>query len=76
MYFDAFLSFNIGLLIESIDQYITTFQWNTMKYRTDKSLQETTATLSQVIFMKHHLLISDALKFYPSFYLCIGSYSY
>lgn len=23
------------------------FQWNTMKYRTDKSLQETTATLSQ-----------------------------
>jgi V-type H+-transporting ATPase subunit C len=35
-------------MIEPIDQYISTFQWNTMKYRTDKSLQETTATLSQV----------------------------
>lgn len=32
-----------------IDQYISTFQWNTMKYRTDKSLQETTATLSQEV---------------------------
>ncbi|GAA5801214.1 hypothetical protein EDC94DRAFT_616292 [Helicostylum pulchrum] len=32
-----------------IDEYITTFQWNTMKYRTDKSLQETTGTLSQEV---------------------------
>ncbi|ORZ25180.1 hypothetical protein BCR42DRAFT_444979 [Absidia repens] len=34
---------------KSIDQYIRTFQWNTMKYRTDKSLQETTVTLSQEV---------------------------
>ncbi|KAI7901971.1 uncharacterized protein BX663DRAFT_513097 [Cokeromyces recurvatus] len=34
---------------KSIEQYISTFQWNTMKYRTDKSLQETTATLSQEV---------------------------
>ncbi|KAI8984545.1 hypothetical protein BDF20DRAFT_860487 [Mycotypha africana] len=34
---------------KTIDQYISTFQWNTMKYRTDKSLQETTATLSQEV---------------------------
>lgn len=34
--------------IEPIEEYISTFQWNSMKYRTDKSLQETTATLSQV----------------------------
>ncbi|ORZ09847.1 hypothetical protein BCR42DRAFT_494787 [Absidia repens] len=34
---------------KSIDQYIRGFQWNTMKYRTDKSLQETTATLSQEV---------------------------
>ncbi|KAF1799035.1 hypothetical protein V8B55DRAFT_1387787 [Mucor lusitanicus] len=32
-----------------IDQYISTFTWNAMKYRTDKSLQETTATLSQEV---------------------------
>ncbi|CDH57927.1 atpase v1 complex subunit c [Lichtheimia corymbifera JMRC:FSU:9682] len=32
-----------------IEEYISTFQWNSMKYRTDKSLQETTATLSQEV---------------------------
>ncbi|KAI8337133.1 hypothetical protein BC941DRAFT_470867 [Chlamydoabsidia padenii] len=32
-----------------IDQYVRGFQWNTMKYRTDKSLQETTATLNQEV---------------------------
>ncbi|CEG71831.1 hypothetical protein RMATCC62417_07500 [Rhizopus microsporus] len=32
-----------------LDQFIATFQWNTMKYRTDKSLQETTATLNQEV---------------------------
>lgn len=36
------------MYIEPLDQFIATFQWNTMKYRTDKSLQETTATLNQV----------------------------
>ncbi|CAO3649301.1 unnamed protein product [Cunninghamella blakesleeana] len=34
---------------KSIDQYVRSFQWNTMKYRTDKSLQDTTATLSQEV---------------------------
>ncbi|KAI9304532.1 hypothetical protein BJ944DRAFT_202551 [Cunninghamella echinulata] len=34
---------------KSIDQYVRTFQWNTMKYRTDKSLQDTTTTLSQEV---------------------------
>jgi V-type H+-transporting ATPase subunit C len=33
---------------KSLDQFVSSFQWNTMKYRTDKSLQETTATLNQV----------------------------
>ncbi|KAG2221600.1 hypothetical protein INT45_005174 [Circinella minor] len=32
-----------------VEEYISTFQWNTMKYRTDKSLQEITATLSQEV---------------------------
>ncbi|KAI8082637.1 uncharacterized protein B0P05DRAFT_636660 [Gilbertella persicaria] len=32
-----------------IDQYISTFTWNSMKYRIDKSLQETTQTLSQEV---------------------------
>lgn len=34
--------------IEPVEEYISTFQWNSMKYRTDKSLQETTAMLNQV----------------------------
>ncbi|ORX52048.1 ATPase, V1 complex, subunit C [Hesseltinella vesiculosa] len=34
---------------KSMDDYVRNFQWNTMKYRTDKSLQETTATLSQEV---------------------------
>ncbi|KAF7729261.1 Vacuolar ATP synthase subunit C [Apophysomyces ossiformis] len=34
---------------KTIDQYIRTFQWNSMKYRTDKSLQETTALLNQEV---------------------------
>ncbi|KAI8997265.1 hypothetical protein BDB01DRAFT_770489 [Pilobolus umbonatus] len=32
-----------------VDQYISSFRWNTMKYRTDKSLQETLNTLNQEI---------------------------
>ncbi|EIE80207.1 hypothetical protein G6F46_007905 [Rhizopus delemar] len=34
---------------KSLDQFVSSFQWNTMKYRTDKSLQETTATLNQEV---------------------------
>ncbi|KAI9031925.1 hypothetical protein CLU79DRAFT_278907 [Phycomyces nitens] len=34
---------------KTIDQYISTFQWNSMKYRTDKSLQETTTLLNQEV---------------------------
>ncbi|KAJ8656400.1 hypothetical protein O0I10_007968 [Lichtheimia ornata] len=32
---------------KTVDQYLNSFQWNSMKYRTDKSLQETTQTLVQ-----------------------------
>ncbi|KAI9494320.1 hypothetical protein BDB00DRAFT_818708 [Zychaea mexicana] len=32
-----------------VEEYISTFQWNTMKYRTDKSLQEITTTLNQEV---------------------------
>ncbi|KAI9248898.1 hypothetical protein BDA99DRAFT_524784 [Phascolomyces articulosus] len=32
-----------------VEEYISTFQWNSMKYRTDKSLQEITATLNQEV---------------------------
>ena len=38
----------ISFLLETVDQYINTFQWNSMKYRTDKSLQETASMLTQV----------------------------
>ncbi|KAI8377872.1 uncharacterized protein BYT42DRAFT_572008 [Radiomyces spectabilis] len=34
---------------KTIDQFIRTFQWNSMKYRTDKSLQETTQLLNQEV---------------------------
>ncbi|RUO97093.1 ATPase, V1 complex, subunit C, partial [Jimgerdemannia flammicorona] len=32
---------------KSVDQYIKTFEWNTTKYRIDKSLQEITELLNQ-----------------------------
>ncbi|KAG2188686.1 hypothetical protein INT44_003825 [Umbelopsis vinacea] len=32
---------------KDVDAYVKSFQWNTMKYRTDKSLQETTELLHQ-----------------------------
>ncbi|KAI8139426.1 hypothetical protein BJV82DRAFT_672704 [Fennellomyces sp. T-0311] len=32
-----------------VEEYISTFQWNTMKYRTDRSLQEITTTLNQEV---------------------------
>ncbi|ORZ02608.1 hypothetical protein BCR43DRAFT_528647 [Syncephalastrum racemosum] len=41
---------------ETVDQYINTFQWNTMKYRTDKSLQETTALLNQEVTSMDNML--------------------
>lgn len=34
--------------IETIDNYLKTFQWNTMKYRTDKSLVELAEILNTV----------------------------
>ncbi|KAG0807482.1 hypothetical protein G6F20_010326 [Rhizopus arrhizus] len=34
---------------KTLEQFVSTFQWNTMKYRTDKSLQETTANLNQEV---------------------------
>ncbi|KAJ3190919.1 hypothetical protein HDU82_003778 [Entophlyctis luteolus] len=33
---------------ESIDQYLKTFKWNSLKYRTDKSLRELTDLITQV----------------------------
>ena len=44
--------------IEPVEEYISTFQWNTMKYRTDKSLQEITATLNQVTFKATKMKLS------------------
>lgn len=34
--------------IETIDNFLKTFQWNTMKYRTDKSLVELAELLNNV----------------------------
>jgi V-type H+-transporting ATPase subunit C len=39
----------INTLIEEFDDYIKTFSWNSMKYRTDKSLREVTDMIIQVI---------------------------
>ncbi|KAI9258026.1 CRE-VHA-11 protein [Phascolomyces articulosus] len=41
---------------KTVDQYINTFQWNSMKYRTDKSLQETTAMLTQEVTSMDNLI--------------------
>ncbi|KAI9361220.1 ATPase, V1 complex, subunit C [Zopfochytrium polystomum] len=40
---------NLTVNEKSIDQYIKTFQWNAMKYRTDKSLRELTDTITQEV---------------------------
>ncbi|RUP51066.1 ATPase, V1 complex, subunit C, partial [Jimgerdemannia flammicorona] len=45
---------------KSVDQYIKTFEWNTTKYRIDKSLQEITELLNQEVtsidtLMKHKM---------------------
>ncbi|KAI8609563.1 hypothetical protein BC830DRAFT_1162317 [Chytriomyces sp. MP71] len=39
---------NLSVSDKSIDQFLKAFQWNTMKYRTDKSLRELTDLISQV----------------------------
>ncbi|KAJ3136534.1 hypothetical protein HK100_001677 [Physocladia obscura] len=43
------LSVNESKCKQSIDQYLKGFQWNTMKYRTDKSLRELTDLVSQEV---------------------------
>ncbi|KAI8070808.1 hypothetical protein BC940DRAFT_339841 [Gongronella butleri] len=43
------LSHLLAVNDKSVDDYVRSFQWNTMKYRTDKSLQDTTATLCQEV---------------------------
>ncbi|KAJ3202814.1 hypothetical protein HDU67_000260 [Dinochytrium kinnereticum] len=40
---------NLVVNDRSIDQYLKTFQWNTMKYRADKSLKELTDIISQEV---------------------------
>ncbi|KAJ3014357.1 UNVERIFIED_CONTAM: Vacuolar ATP synthase subunit C [Siphonaria sp. JEL0065] len=40
---------NLSVNEKSIDQYLKSFQWNTMKYRTDKSLRELTDLISQEV---------------------------
>ena len=45
------VSNNLSLLFlfaETIDNYLKTFQWNAMKYRTDKSLVELAELLNNV----------------------------
>jgi len=42
------LFFYCSLELETIDNYLKTFQWNTMKYRTDKSLVELAEILNTV----------------------------
>ncbi|KAI7852920.1 ATPase, V1 complex, subunit C, partial [Circinella umbellata] len=41
---------------KTVDQYINTFQWNSMKYRTDKSLQETASMLQQEMTAMDNLI--------------------
>ncbi|KAI9474865.1 hypothetical protein BDB00DRAFT_860156 [Zychaea mexicana] len=41
---------------KTVDQYVNTFQWNSMKYRTDKSLQETTSMLTQEMTSMDNLI--------------------
>ncbi|KAI9336087.1 ATPase, V1 complex, subunit C [Obelidium mucronatum] len=40
---------NLSVNEKSIDQYLKSFQWNTMKYRTDKSLRELTDLITQEV---------------------------
>ncbi|KAI8850606.1 hypothetical protein BC829DRAFT_389196 [Chytridium lagenaria] len=40
---------NLVVNDRSIDQYLKTFQWNTMKYRADKSLKELTELIAQEV---------------------------
>ncbi|KAJ3290785.1 Vacuolar ATP synthase subunit C [Rhizoclosmatium sp. JEL0117] len=40
---------NLSVNEKSIDQYLKAFTWNTMKYRTDKSLRELTDLISQEV---------------------------
>ncbi|KAJ3234711.1 Vacuolar ATP synthase subunit C [Chytriomyces hyalinus] len=40
---------NLSVSDKSIDQFLKAFQWNTMKYRTDKSLRELTDLITQEI---------------------------
>lgn len=53
----------IYLISESIDVYLNSFQWNTMKYRSDKTLKELADGIIQVFtfFLIQEVNTSDAL---------------
>ncbi|KAJ3188827.1 hypothetical protein HDU85_004541 [Gaertneriomyces sp. JEL0708] len=58
---------NLSINDKSIDAYLKTFQWNNMKYRTDKSLRELTDMLLQEVtqidtLMKNKMQAYTALK--------------
>ncbi|KAJ3343385.1 SPS-sensor component ptr3 [Gonapodya sp. JEL0774] len=40
---------NLSVNDKSVDQYLMSFQWNSMKYRTDKTLREITDAVSQEV---------------------------
>ncbi|CAO3690402.1 unnamed protein product [Umbelopsis vinacea] len=41
---------------KDVDTYVKNFQWNAMKYRTDKSLQETTELLNQEVISADNVM--------------------
>ncbi|KXS17787.1 ATPase, V1 complex, subunit C [Gonapodya prolifera JEL478] len=58
---------NLSVNDKSVDQYLLSFQWNSMKYRTDKTLREITDTISQEvsnidILMKQKLSAYQQIK--------------
>lgn len=48
---------------KSVDQYIKNFQWNSMKYRTDKSLQEMSTTLNQEVSSIDNLIKRKLIEY-------------
>lgn len=47
-HFFIFIYFLFLIKSESVDQYLKTFQWDTMKFRAEKSMQEIAEILNQV----------------------------
>jgi len=47
---------NLSVSEKSVESYVKSFQWNTMKYRTDKSLSETADTITREITSIENLM--------------------